>query len=116
MTATHGLTQADLDWLQHIALPDHTQRAAQTPPMFAETILLQADEKSPIALAGCFVLSTSSNSAETSTHPVFLYTPRGGIKSSTTWSPSKNRLTTCAGTPRNATTCSASCRFPSAAN
>ncbi len=48
--------------------------------MFAETILLQADEKSPIALAGCFVLSTSSNSAETSTHPVFLYTPRGGIK------------------------------------
>ncbi|WP_460126431.1 hypothetical protein [Pseudomonas sp. H3_A05] len=80
LTATHGLTQADLDWLQHIALPDHTQRAAQTPPMFAETILLQADEKSPIALAGCFVLSTSSNSAETSTHPVFLYTPRGGIK------------------------------------
>ncbi len=32
LTATHGLTQADLDWLQHIALPDHTQRAAQTPP------------------------------------------------------------------------------------
>ncbi|WP_447770162.1 dermonecrotic toxin domain-containing protein [Pseudomonas kilonensis] len=80
LTATHGLTQTDLDWLQHIALPGHTQRAAHSPPMFAETILLQADEKPPIALAGCFVLSTSSSSSETSTHPVFLYTPRGGIE------------------------------------
>ncbi len=80
LTATHGLTQADLDWLQHIALPDHTQRAAQTPPMFAETILLQADEKPPIALAGCFALSASSNNRETSTHPAYLYTPTGGIK------------------------------------
>ncbi|QGA50085.1 dermonecrotic toxin domain-containing protein [Pseudomonas brassicacearum] len=80
LTATHDLTQADLDWLQHIALPNHTQRAAQTPPMFAETILLQADEKPPIALAGCFALSASSNSRETSTHPAYLYTPTGGIK------------------------------------
>ncbi|WVV49296.1 hypothetical protein THH46_15095 [Pseudomonas sp. NA13] len=116
MTATHDLTQADLDWLQHIALPNHTQRAAQTPPMFVETILLQADEKPPIALAGCFALSASSNSRETSTHPAYLYTPTGGIKNSTTGQPSKKGLTRCARTRRNATTCFVSCRFPSAVN
>ena len=80
LTTPHGLTQADLDWLHHVALPSHTQRAAQTPPMFAETIMLQAEQKPPIAPAGCFVLSTASNSSQTGTHPTFLYTPSGGIE------------------------------------
>jgi hypothetical protein len=77
--ASHGLTQADLDWLRFVALPSHTQRAAQTPPMFAETILLQAEEKPPIALAGCFFLSTSPDSSAPNAQPSFLYTPIGGI-------------------------------------
>ncbi|WP_434570537.1 hypothetical protein J3P88_17130 [Pseudomonas sp. Z3-6] len=80
LTAPHGLTQADLDWLHHVSLPSHAQRAAQTPPMFAETILLQAEEKPLIALAGCFALCASSNGSQTSTAPAFLYTPSGGIE------------------------------------
>ncbi|WP_434577072.1 hypothetical protein J3P95_11960 [Pseudomonas sp. Z5-35] len=80
LTAPHGLTQADLDWLHHVSLPSHTQRTAQTPPMFAETILLQAEEKPPIALAGCFTLSASSNNSLTITSPAFLYTPSRGIE------------------------------------
>ncbi|MCD9116749.1 dermonecrotic toxin domain-containing protein [Pseudomonas bijieensis] len=80
LTATHGLTQADLDWLHHIALPNHIRRTAQTPPMFAETILLQAENKPPIALAGCLALSTSTDRSASSTQPAFLYTPSGGIE------------------------------------
>ncbi|WP_260958520.1 dermonecrotic toxin domain-containing protein [Pseudomonas citri] len=73
LPASHGLTQADLDWLRHITLPSHTQRQAQTPPMMAETILLQAGGKPPIALAGCFALSSSPG------RHAFLYTPSRGI-------------------------------------
>lgn len=80
LSSPHGLTQADLDWLHHASLPSHAQRAAQTPPMTAETILLQAEEKSPIALAGCFALSVPSNGNQNSTAPAFLYTPGGGIE------------------------------------
>lgn len=80
LTAGHGLTQADLDWLRHASLPSHTQRTAKTPPMFAGTILLQAEKKSPIALAGCFVLSASPDNSDADNRPAFLYTPMGGIK------------------------------------
>ncbi|WLI43577.1 hypothetical protein PSH84_18535 [Pseudomonas beijingensis] len=77
LNALHRLTQADLDWLHHVALPSHTQRAAQTPPMAAETILLQADNKVPIPLAGCFTLKALPDS---DVKPAFLYTPDRGIR------------------------------------
>ncbi|WP_413791191.1 dermonecrotic toxin domain-containing protein [Pseudomonas sp. N4] len=79
LTAPHGLTQADLDWLHHVALPSHAQRAAQTPPMSAETVLLQAENKAPIPLAGCFVLKALADSDATVLKPAFLYTPDKGL-------------------------------------
>lgn len=75
----HGLTQADLDWLHHVALPSHTQRAAQRPSMSAETILLQAENKAPIPLAGCFTLKALPDTDGTDLKPAFLYTPDRGI-------------------------------------
>jgi hypothetical protein len=80
LTTPNELTQEDLDWLRHISLPSYTQRAAKTPPMFAEKILLQAEKKTPIALAGCFALSTSSSGSSPHTGPGFLYTPMEGIR------------------------------------
>lgn len=80
LTAGHGLTQPDLDWLRHASLPSHAQRAAKTPPMFAETIMLQAGKKTPIALAGCFALSARVENSESDTQPAFIYTPMGGIR------------------------------------
>lgn len=85
LTTAHDLKQADLDWLHHVALPSHARRSAQTPPMWAETITLQADDNTPIPLAGCFTLSASpyTDKAATdkaNTRPAFLYTPYGGLK------------------------------------
>lgn len=79
LIATHGLTQEDLDWLQHVSLPSHTLRTAQTPPMAAETILLAAEGKSPIPLAGCFILRVSTTADAEDTEAAYLYTPQGGI-------------------------------------
>lgn len=79
LTAPHGLTQADLDWLHHVSLPSHAQRAAQIPPMSAETILLQAENKAPIPLAGCFTLRALPDTDGTDHKSAFLYTPDGGI-------------------------------------
>jgi hypothetical protein len=76
----HGLTQADLEWLQHVALPSHTLREAQIPPMLAETILCGVEGHPPIPLAGCFTLSTWPNPDSSAIRPAFLYTPYGGIK------------------------------------
>ncbi|NUT87215.1 hypothetical protein HNO91_12335 [Pseudomonas corrugata] len=80
LSATHGLTQTDLDWLRHAALPSHALRAAQTPSMSADTILLQTEGQAPIPLAGCFTLTTPSEIGTSSPKPAFLYTPRGGIE------------------------------------
>ena len=80
LNAPHGLTQADLDWLHHASLSSHTLRAAQTPPMCAETILLQADANAPIPLAGCLVLKALTDADAAQTQPAFLYTPYGGIR------------------------------------
>ncbi|WP_245150812.1 hypothetical protein [Pseudomonas fluorescens] len=79
LTAPHGLTQADLDWLHHVALPSHTQREAQIPPMFAETMLLESEGNAPIPLAGCFTLSTLTKAGAPDVKPAFLYTHFGGI-------------------------------------
>jgi hypothetical protein len=79
LTTPNELTQEDLDWLRHVSLPSHTQRAAKTPPMLAEKIMLQAEKKTPIALAGCFAL-TSSGGGSRDTGPAFLYTPMEGIR------------------------------------
>ncbi|XVN15563.1 hypothetical protein QZH46_05670 [Pseudomonas corrugata] len=76
LSATHGLTQTDLDWLRHAALPSHTLRAAQTPSMCAETILLHAGGQAPIPLAGCFTL-TSLPEAGTSPPSLRSSTPPG---------------------------------------
>ncbi|WP_210639002.1 DUF6543 domain-containing protein [Pseudomonas sp. Tri1] len=80
LTNPHGLTQADLDWLHHTALPNHTLRAAQTPPMRAETLLLESEGNAPIPLAGCFTLSTLTRADAPDIKPAFLYTHFGGIK------------------------------------
>ncbi|CDF95546.1 MULTISPECIES: dermonecrotic toxin domain-containing protein [unclassified Pseudomonas] len=80
LSATHGLTQTDLQWLRHAALPNHTLRVAQTPSMSAETILLQAEGQPPISLAGCFALTTLPDAGTSSPKPAFLYTPQGGIE------------------------------------
>lgn len=77
---SHGLTQTDLDWLRHASLSSHTLRAAQTPPMSAETILLEIEGKPPIPLAGCFMLKALPDTEAAQTKPAFLYTPYGGIK------------------------------------
>lgn len=79
LTAPHGLTQADLDWLHHASLPSHTQRVAQMPPMSAETILLQAEDKAPIPLAGCFTLKALPDNDAADHKSAFLYTPDKGI-------------------------------------
>jgi hypothetical protein len=73
LTVPHGLTQADLDWLHHAALPNYTQRGEQSPAMTIETITLDVQGKPLIPLAGCLVLSAPGD------HPAFLYTPYGGI-------------------------------------
>ncbi|WP_434657380.1 hypothetical protein J3P96_12125 [Pseudomonas sp. R3-56] len=73
LTAPHRLTQADLDWLHHAALPNYTQRGEQSPAMTIETITLDVQGKPFIPLAGCLVLSAQGD------HPAFLYTPYGGI-------------------------------------
>ncbi|UZE26330.1 M35 family metallopeptidase [Pseudomonas sp. B21-056] len=80
LTAPHGLTQTDLDWLHHAALPSHALRAAQTPSMSAEVILLQAEGQAPIPLAGCFTLTTLPDAGTSPPKPAFLYTPLGGIR------------------------------------
>ena len=80
LNAPHGLTQADLDWLHHVSLSNHTLRAAQTPPMSAETIRLQVDANAPIPLAGCLVLKALTDADAAQTQPAFLYTPYGGIR------------------------------------
>jgi len=80
LSATHGLTQSDLDWLHHAALPSHTLRAAQTPSMSAESILLQTEGHAPVPLAGCFTLTTLPDVGTSSPKPAFLYTPQGGIE------------------------------------
>ncbi|WP_434600978.1 hypothetical protein J3P91_15570 [Pseudomonas sp. Z4-7] len=73
LTMPHGLTQADLDWLHHAALPNYTQRGEQSPAMTIETITLDVQGKPLIPLAGCLVLSAPGD------YPAFLYTPYGGI-------------------------------------
>lgn len=73
LAAPHGLTQADLDWLHHAALPDYIQRSEQSPAMTIETVTLDIQGKPLIPLAGCLVLSAPGD------HPAFLYTPYGGI-------------------------------------
>ena len=80
LTAANDLTQADLDWLHHTSLANHMLRVAQTPAMSAETILLHAEGKAPIPLAGCFTLSALSGTKASAPKPAFLYTPLGGIK------------------------------------
>ncbi|MBV4551758.1 hypothetical protein HU742_011480 [Pseudomonas sp. SWRI102] len=80
LDAVHGLTQADLDWLQNVSLPSHTQRVAQTPPMFAEKILLAPEDKPPIPLAGCFSLQSTQGTGASGNEPAFFYTPWGGIR------------------------------------
>ncbi|XXD77194.1 hypothetical protein J3P80_13505 [Pseudomonas sp. D2-30] len=80
LEAHHGLTQADLDWLQNVSLPTHAQRAAQTPPMIAETIQFSAEGKPAIALAGCFCLRTTPRRGDTAVDPAFLYTPWDGVR------------------------------------
>ncbi|MDO7899375.1 dermonecrotic toxin domain-containing protein [Pseudomonas citrulli] len=77
---SHGLTQADLDWLKHATLSSDTLRKAQTPPMAAQSIHLQGDGKSPIPLAGCFTLKALADKRTTTAQPAFLYTPYGGIE------------------------------------
>ncbi|EJL05568.1 hypothetical protein PflQ2_2683 [Pseudomonas fluorescens Q2-87] len=79
LTTPHGLTQDDLDWLHHTALPSHALRIRQTPAMHAETILLTPEGKAPIPLAGCFTLSTSPSDDASSPKRAFLYTPHGGL-------------------------------------
>lgn len=80
LRSPHELTQADLDWLHHTSLPSHTLRAAQTPPMSAETILFAAEGKAPIPLAGCFTLRALADAEASDIKPAFLYTSQGGIK------------------------------------
>ncbi|MCE0460573.1 dermonecrotic toxin domain-containing protein [Pseudomonas uvaldensis] len=75
-----GLTQQDLDWLHHAALPSHTLRAAQTPPMTAETLRFEVEDKAPIPLAGCFALSALPEAGTSNDKPAFLYTPWRGIE------------------------------------
>ncbi|MCJ8207545.1 DUF6543 domain-containing protein [Pseudomonas sp. RGM2987] len=97
LTNAHDLTQADLDWLHHVALPSHAQRRAQTPPMWAETITLQAGDDTPIPLAGCFTLcalpyTDQSDTDEADLRPAFLYTPYGGLKKFATLQALDNHL------------------------
>lgn len=80
LKAGHGLTQAELDWLQNASLSSHTLRQAQTPQMIAETILLAGDSKPPIPLAGCFALRRPAQDDGSQGDPAFLYTPWDGIK------------------------------------
>lgn len=80
LTPPGGFTQKDLDWLHHAALPTHTLRAAQIPSMTAETILLEAEGKAPVPLAGCFILSTLPDAGTSGEKPAFLYTPWLGIE------------------------------------
>ncbi|ROM75793.1 hypothetical protein BK652_26965 [Pseudomonas brassicacearum] len=77
---SHGLTQADLEWLHHAALPSHTLRHAQTPPMEAQTIHLQAEDKPSVPLAGCLTLKALTDKSPAAVKPAFLYTPYGGIQ------------------------------------
>lgn len=79
LNSPHGLTQADLDWLHHAALPNHTLRTAQTPPLCAETILFESAGNAPIPLAGCFALSARTHADGPDTQPAFLYTHFDGI-------------------------------------
>ncbi|MGN8342604.1 dermonecrotic toxin domain-containing protein [Pseudomonas sp. SMV71] len=97
LTRAHDLTQADLDWLHHVALPSHAQRRAQTRPMWVETITLQAGDNPPIPLAGCFTLSAlpytgQADTDEADLRPAFLYTPYGGLKKFANLQALDNRL------------------------
>ncbi|MBB3238589.1 hypothetical protein FHW68_000061 [Pseudomonas sp. Tn43] len=72
---THGLTRKDFEWFSHLELASQALRSQQTPPMFAEKILLKSDALDPTPLAGSFVLSlTPDDRGE------ILYTPYAGIK------------------------------------
>jgi hypothetical protein len=71
----HGLTQRDFQWLKHLELASQALRSEQNPPLLAERILLTAANETPIALAGCFVLSPSPQ-----TNGVIVYTPYAGIQ------------------------------------
>lgn len=73
--STHALGSEDLAWLAHVKLATHSLRIAQTPPMLAERILLNADKQLAVPLAGSFMLSSSANG-----HGAFLYTPYDGLK------------------------------------
>ncbi|KAE9646368.1 dermonecrotic toxin domain-containing protein [Pseudomonas sp. PB106] len=72
---THDLSEKDFRWLAHIALPTHALRSAQTPPLFAESVLLNVDKEPPVPLAGAFILSATPDE-----HAHLLYTPYDGIK------------------------------------
>ncbi|EJM00139.1 hypothetical protein PMI18_03238 [Pseudomonas sp. GM102] len=72
---THGLTRKDFEWFSHLELASQTLRSQQTPPMFAEKILLNAQDLASVPLAGSFVLSlTPDDNGE------ILYTPYVGIQ------------------------------------
>lgn len=75
LAARHGLNSKDFDWLAHVQLASHALRSAQTPPMLAERILLNADKQVPVPLAGSFVLGAGPDD-----NGMFLYTPYDGLK------------------------------------
>lgn len=99
LSATHGLAQSDLDWLHHAALPSHTLRAAQTPSMSAESVLLQTEGHAPVPLAGCFTLTTLPDVGTSSPKPAFLYTPLGGIEKFDSAQALENRIDQMLATP-----------------
>lgn len=75
LAKVHGLNSKDFAWLAHVQLATQTLRSAQTPPMLAERILLNADKQLAVPLAGSFILGTGPDD-----NGVFLYTPYEGLK------------------------------------
>lgn len=75
LATAHGFNSKDFAWLAHVQLASHELRNAQTPPMRAERILLNADKQPAVALAGSFILGAGPDD-----NGVFLYTPYDGLK------------------------------------
>lgn len=75
LAKTHGFNSKDFVWLAHVQLATQTLRSAQTPPMLAERILLNADKQLPVPLAGSFILGAAPDD-----DGMFLYTPYDGLK------------------------------------
>ncbi|WP_347900465.1 DUF6543 domain-containing protein [Pseudomonas purpurea] len=68
-----GFTTADLKWLKRVYLPTHSTRIEDADPMQVSQVLLTPPGKSPMPLAGAFVMSRGDSGE------VVLYTPSRGL-------------------------------------